>query len=256
MSAKFGTRSVKMQNELVLLHGWGMNQGVWQVILPELEFIHADTVRSLDLPGYGNSEIWPKPYSLHAAALQLSEQLQPNSTLMGWSLGGLFAVYIAKHWPEKVAKVILVAATPLFAESDDWPGIKANVLAAFKEQLVTHREKTIDRFLAIQAMGSENARDDIKQLKQLLNEFPAPQECALTAGLDILQHDDLRNAFANCPVPIRGVFGRLDALVPYRAVAKMQALNSHFEYEVIDKASHAPFISHQKEFLSAVKSML
>ncbi|MFX3691194.1 alpha/beta fold hydrolase, partial [Streptococcus suis] len=86
------------------------------------------------LPGYGNSEIWPKPYSLHAAALQLSEQLQPNSTLMGWSLGGLFAVYIAKHWPEKVAKVILVAATPLFAESDDWPGIKANVLAAFKEQ--------------------------------------------------------------------------------------------------------------------------
>jgi len=36
----------------------------------------------------------------------------------------------------------------------------------------------------------------------------------------------------------------------------MQALNSDFEYEVIDKASHAPFISHKKEFLSAIKSML
>ncbi|NMM42680.1 pimeloyl-ACP methyl ester esterase BioH [Pseudoalteromonas arctica] len=245
-----------MQNELVLLHGWGMNQGVWQLILPDLQFMHNDTVRSVDLPGYGNNQTSPKPYTLHAAALQLSNQLQPNTTLMGWSLGGLFAVYIAKHWPEKVAKVILVAATPLFAEGDDWPGIKANVLAAFKEQLVTHREKTIDRFLAIQAMGSENARDDIKQLKQLLNKFPAPQECALTAGLDILQQDDLRDAFACCSVPIRAVFGRLDALVPYRAVTKMKALKRDFEYEVIDKASHAPFISHKKEFLSAVKSML
>jgi pimeloyl-[acyl-carrier protein] methyl ester esterase len=36
----------------------------------------------------------------------------------------------------------------------------------------------------------------------------------------------------------------------------MVALNSGFEYEVIDKASHAPFISHKNEFLSAVKSML
>lgn len=245
-----------MQNELVLLHGWGMNQGVWQVILPELEFLHSGTVRCLDLPGYGNSHQCPLPYNLHDAAKQLSEQLQANSTLMGWSLGGLFAMYIAKHWPEKVAKVLLIASTPFFAESDDWPGIKTNVLAAFKEQLVTHREKTIERFLAIQAMGSDSARDDIKQLKKLLNEYPAPQISALSGGLDILQRDDLREAFANCPVPIRAVFGRLDALVPYRAVAKMQALNSDFEYEVIDKASHAPFISHKREFLSAIKSML
>ena len=51
-------------------------------------------------------------------------------------------------------------------------------------------------------------------------------------------------------------FGRLDSLVPYRAIEKMVVLNGDFEYEVIDKASHAPFISHKSEFLSAVKSML
>ena len=70
-------------------------------------------------------------------------------------------MYIAAHWPEKVAKVVLVASTPFFAEQNDWPGIKPNVLNTFKEQLVSHREKTIERFLAIQAMGSESARDDI-----------------------------------------------------------------------------------------------
>lgn len=244
-----------MQNEMVLLHGWGMNQGVWQVIMPELTFFHDGAVRCLDLPGFGNAQSIPTPYTLHAAAEQLSSELNEGSILVGWSLGGLFALYIAAHWPDKVAKVVLVASTPFFAQHDDWPGIKPDVLNAFKDQLVSHREKTIERFLAIQAMGSESARDDIKQLKLLLNEYPAPKEQALSAGLDILQHDDLRTMFAQLTVPIVGIFGRLDALVPYRALKKMQALQPNFDYEVIDKASHAPFISHKAAFITALKSV-
>ena len=244
-----------MQNEMVLLHGWGMNQGVWQVIMPELTFFHDGAVRCLDLPGFGNAQSRPTPYTLHAAAEQLSSELNEGSILVGWSLGGLFALYIAAHWPDKVAKVVLVASTPFFAQLDDWPGIKPDVLNAFKDQLVSHREKTIERFLAIQAMGSESARDDIKQLKLLLNEYPAPKEQALSAGLDILQHDDLRAMFAQLTVPIVGIFGRLDALVPYRALKKMQALQPNFDYEVIDKASHAPFISHKEAFITALKSV-
>ena len=245
-----------MQSELVLLHGWGMNQGVWQLVQPELTFLYSGSVRSIDLPGFGNSNSCPSPYNLHDAAEIVSEQLSPGSILMGWSLGGLFALYIAKHWPNKVAKVILVASSPFFAEADDWPGIKASVLEQFKEQLVNNREKTIGLYLSIQDMLSESARDDIKQLKHLLNQYSAPKSEALSAGLNILQNDDLRNVFAHCPVPVKAIFGRLDALVPYKAINKMAALNTEFEYEVLDKASHAPFISHKKEFLSAVKSML
>ena len=53
MSAKCGWEIQNMQNDMVLLHGWGMNQGVWQVIKPELEFFHDGEVRCLDLPGLG-----------------------------------------------------------------------------------------------------------------------------------------------------------------------------------------------------------
>ena len=189
-----------MQNELVLLHGWGMNQGVWQLVQPELEALYSGEVRSLDLPGFGNSATCPNPYTLHDAAALLSDQLKPQSILMGWSLGGLFALYIAKHWPEKVSKVILVASTPFFAETRAGRASKQRYLTQFKEQLVNQREKTIERFLAIQAMGSESARDDIKQLKQLLNQYNAPKIEALSAGLDILQNEDLRALFAHCPV--------------------------------------------------------
>ncbi len=244
-----------MQNEMVLLHGWGMNQGGWQVILIGREFSCEGTIRCLDLPGFGEAQSVPNTYNLHEAAKMLSEQLHNDSILVGWSLGGLFSLYIAAHWPEKVSKVILVASSPFFAQADNWAGIKPEVLDAFKEQLITQTDKTIERFLAIQAMGSESARDDIKALKRLLKQYPAPQERALSAGLDILQQEDLRQLFSKITLPIRGIFGRLDALVPYRAIKDMQALQPNFEYEVIDKASHAPFISHKTEFISALKSM-
>lgn len=244
-----------MQNELILLHGWGMNKAVWQLIEPDLAYLHPGGVRSIDLPGYGENATAPSPYALHDAAYILSEQLNPQSILMGWSLGGLFALYIAKHWPEKVAQVNLVASTPFFVEQLPWFGIKANVLLQFKDQLVSQREKTIARFLAIQTMGSESAKDDVKLLKKLLNNEKQPHYEALVAGLDILQNEDLRDIFSACPVAIKAIFGRLDALVPHKAIAQMAALNKRFEYKIIDKASHAPFISHRNEFLSAFKSM-
>ncbi|TMO12499.1 pimeloyl-[acyl-carrier protein] methyl ester esterase, partial [Pseudoalteromonas sp. S185] len=76
--------------------------------------------------------------------------------------------------------------------------------------------------------------DDIKQLKQLLTQYSAPNNAALAAGLAILQNDELRELFATCPVKIMGIFGRLDALVPYKALAIMSVLNSEFDYQVID----------------------
>ncbi|MBQ4834335.1 pimeloyl-ACP methyl ester esterase BioH [Pseudoalteromonas sp. MMG010] len=245
-----------MQSELILLHGWGMNQGIWQIIQPELESIYDGKVRALDLPGYGSSEFCPEPYDLHSAAHYISKQLKPNSTLMGWSLGGVFSLYIAKHWPDKVGKVILIASSPKFSEGASWPGIKPAVLTQFQQQLTKHREKTIERFLAIQAMGSETAKQDIKQIKTLLDQYPAPNEHALTAGLAILQNVDLRDVFSYSEQPIHGIFGRLDSLVPCKAISEMLIIKDGFYCEVIEKASHAPFISHKKEFISAVKSML
>ena len=56
--------------------------------------------------------------------------------------------------------------------------------------------------------------------------------------------------------PVGAIFGRLDALVPYKAIAQMQALRSDLDIAVLDKASHAPFISHKDEFLATLKSML
>ncbi len=246
---------IKMQNEYVLLHGWGMNQGVWQMVHADIADVTQATVRCLDLPGFGLSPKCPDPYSLAKSAELLATQLKNNSILVGWSLGGLFALYLAKHFPEKVEKIILVSSGPFFSQRTDWPGINPDVLQAFKQQLAEHGDKTIDRFLAIQAMGSDSAKQDVRNLKKLLKDYPLAQKKALSGGLDILLNEDLRPAWRDLKQPISGIFGARDTLVPLKAVTNMQKLNPHFKAVIIDKASHAPFISHKAEFLKVFKSM-
>ena len=48
------------------------------------------------------------------------------------------------------------------------------------------------RFLAIQAMGSVNARQDAKIIKKVGQQYPLPSLVALAAGLNMLQSIDLR----------------------------------------------------------------
>jgi len=245
-----------MQKEIVLLHGWGMNRLVWQFLEKELEKESKRSVKSLDLPGFGYAQMPNEPYSLAAAAKMIAAQLEDNSTLIGWSLGGLFALHLAKYFPKKVDKVVLLASTPFFAESDAWPGIKVGVLENFKSQLLENSAKTIERFLAIQAMGSEHAKADVRQLRAWITDAPNARPEALSVGLDILLNDDYRDVFSSLEQPLYGLFGRLDSLVPKRSIAKMAELNHNFHYEVLPKAAHAPFISHKVECLNFLKTIL
>ena len=233
---------------VVLLHGWGMNQGIWQLQKAHLESISSHSFTTLNLPGFGGTRFNGSEYQLEAVANQLAESLPENSVLVAWSLSGLVSLKIAECFPEKVSKVILVASSPFFAANDTWRGIENKVLDTFMLQLSKDHKKTVERFLAIQAMGSEHAKQDIKQIKELLAQYPEAEPLALAGGLELLKHQDLRALFNDIKQPISGIFGRLDSLVPIKAVAQMQRLNAQFKADILPKASHAPFISHPEDF--------
>lgn len=233
---------------LVLLHGWGLNQGVWQGIAPAL----AGQVRLLtpDLPGFGQQPHFPDDYSLQAVIAQLAAQIPDNSLVCGWSLGGLLAIALARQYPQKVRQLGLIAASPCFLAQDSWPGMAPNVMQQFSQALSLQLEQTIGRFLAIQAMGSASAKTDIMQLKKAIAGFPPPAVPAVTGALRLLADQDLRTDFANLEQPIVGCYGRLDALVPVATVPLLQLYQPKARFTIIAHASHAPFISHQSQTLS------
>lgn len=238
----------KTKPTLVLLHGWGLNHAIWQPVVEALAGQYP--VLALDLPGYGLTTDSPEPYHLSALADQLADLVPAQSFVLGWSLGGLVATELALRHPDKVQSLALVASSPCFLQQSDWPGMNAQVMQQFAGALSANLALTVERFLAIQAMGSTTARQDIKQLKQAVLSLPLPEARVLAEGLNILASTDLRSALVTLNIPLYGCFGRLDSLVPVAVTELLSQLVPQARITVIAKASHAPFISHQAEFLA------
>jgi pimeloyl-[acyl-carrier protein] methyl ester esterase len=230
--------------DLVVLHGWGVNSAVFASLHQVLSEYR---VHYVDLPGFGLSQQVKGDINHWVDAI--IEHVPEKAVWLGWSLGGLVAKQAAIRYPQHVRALITVACSPCFMarEIDQWPGISADVLAQFASQLSTNLPKTLDRFLAIQAMGSDTMKQDLQDLKQLLLDKPLPQTHALEQGLAMLAEVDLRHDINKIHQPWLRFWGRLDGLVPQ----KIQAHLPHgalIEDVIQHKASHAPFISHTEEF--------
>jgi len=241
--------------ELVLLHGWGMNADVWDGVVPKLAKSHR--VTAVDLPGHGRSGDADDDYSLSAQAQKVAEILPPNCILVGWSLGGLLALQLALDFPRRIKALVLVASSPRFVRADDWPdAMQAEVLQGFAGELQTDFKKTINRFLAIQALGSEHAREELRLLRERVFAHGEPEPKALASGLDILMTADFRARLSQLQCPTLLISGERDTLFPVAAARHTQALIADARLSVIRGAGHAPFLSHPEDFVRALQEFL
>ncbi|SCC14449.1 pimeloyl-[acyl-carrier protein] methyl ester esterase [Kosakonia oryzendophytica] len=241
---------------LVLLHGWGLNAQVWDCITPELS-THF-TLHLVDLPGYGRSRGFTALTLRQMTDLILS-QAPEKAVWLGWSLGGLVASQAALLAPERVNALVTVASSPCFSAQDDWAGIKPDVLAGFQHQLSEDFQRTVERFLALQTLGTETAKQDARLLKSAVLSLDMPSAEVLNGGLEILKTVDLREVLTGLSMPFLRLYGRLDGLVPRKIVPLLDEMWPESESVIFPKAAHAPFISHPDAFcdtLVALKSRL
>ncbi len=231
--------------DIVLVHGWGMNGAVWQQTVDILNTQFR--VHVVDLPGYGHSANCHAE-NLEEIAQALILNAPKNAIWIGWSLGGLVATHMALHHNQYVSKLVTVASSPKFAADKPWRGIQPNVLSAFTDQLVEDFQLTIERFMALQAMGSPSARQDVKTLKQAVLSRPTPNPKALLAGLKMLADVDLREELPHISVPMLRLYGRLDGLVPIKVALDLQQVVPDSEQYIFTESSHAPFMTELDTF--------
>ncbi|BET95185.1 pimeloyl-ACP methyl ester esterase BioH [Xenorhabdus taiwanensis] len=235
--------------DLVMLHGWGLNAEVWRSV--ETRLASHFRLHLVDLPGYGRSQAY-SAMSLADMADIVWQQAPANALWLGWSLGGLVASRIALDHPAQVAGLITVASSPKFSADGDWPGIKPEVLRAFEYQLSADFQKTVERFLALQTLGTDSARQDARVLKSVILNQPMPTVEVLNAGLEILRIDDLREELSQLQLPFLRLYGYLDGLVPRKIASQLDKAWPHTHSVIMRNAAHAPFISHPDEFVDVL----
>ncbi|OOE39999.1 pimeloyl-[acyl-carrier protein] methyl ester esterase [Salinivibrio kushneri] len=239
--------------DLVLIHGWGMNSAVWSMLLPYLTAHYR--VHCVDLPGFGDSAHQPD-LDIEKLAQVLLKESPAHATWIGWSLGGLVATQAALLSPQRVTGLVTIASSPKFVAEPGWRGIKSAVLTDFADQLERDFSQTVERFMALQAMGSPTARKDVKALKQAVFSRPAPDPRALADGLAMLANTDLRQQCEAISVPWLRLYGRLDGLVPASVAEAVSALAPHSQCAVLAHSAHAPFVTEPDEVVDKLLAFL
>jgi pimeloyl-[acyl-carrier protein] methyl ester esterase len=226
---------------LVLLHGWAMHGGVLQPLVEAL----ADTctMHVVDLPGHGYSRDCAVPLEPHGCAAAIAA-VTPPAIWLGWSLGGLIALTAALDMPRHVRGLAMLCATPKFVRDASWPhGSEAALVRQLASNLEADYHATLERFLALEAMGSADPRAELRHLRELVFARGEPDVRVLQEGIRILEDSDRRAALPDLGVRSTWIAGRRDRLVPPQAMA-WSASQCGGDYHAIAQAGHAPFFGH------------
>jgi len=238
---------------IVLLHGWAMSSAVFAPLVERLE--RRCTLHLIDLPGHGESRDCTVPMTLDACAHAIA-QATPPAIWLGWSLGGLIALHAALIFRESVQALAMLCASPRFVRGDDWPhAISPEILQQFATDLRSDYRGTLERFLALEALGSDCAREDLRRLRHDALHDHAPDVRALCDGLDVLERTDLRAHLHGLQQPNAWIAGRRDRLVPWQAM-QWSAGQCGGAFARIEGGGHAPFIGHAEEVVRALQPLI
>lgn len=238
---------------LVLIHGWAMHCDLFGALLGHLG--EHRTLHLVDLPGHGRSRDDASPLDLDACA-QAIAAATPPAPWLGWSLGGLFALHAALSRPAQVPALAMLCSTPCFVRAPDWPrGMDVEVFRRFEADLRTDVHATIERFLALETLGCDNTRADVRELRRCAFMYGDPAPPALADGLHLLENTDLRPRLATLAVPSLWIGARRDRLVDPRAVVAAAALAPKSTHVQID-SGHAPFLTHAQMLADALLAFL
>lgn len=97
-----------MKKHLLLLHG---AIGSSQELVPLAAALEDEyTIHLFDFPGHGGKQLPDKPFSIglfaDAALAYITQKQLEKVTVFGYSMGGYVGLYLARHYPEHIEKVI------------------------------------------------------------------------------------------------------------------------------------------------------
>lgn len=238
--------------QLLLLHGWGFGADVWRSLIEQLDARWR--VNAISLPGYEkdndqSQNVMPVPALLD----RLTESLEQSVILIGWSLGGLLAIELARRYPDRIKALGLIAALPCFNRQPDWAaGWDNPAVTAVHDRLQQDAAAATRYVAALAARGDEHSR----HIRQTLTDLAVSRQGVLERDLDYLRHTDLRQAFAGLDIPVHVWLGDRDAFIGGDCAGAIRTLQSDAHIHELEHTGHAPLLSRPRDIAEHLESLL
>lgn len=234
---------------VVFLHGWGGTKADFDQLVANLAMsgLRAAFLQ-VDLPGFGGSTLRAAGgFSIDNYCESLERFFEKlgivRTVLVGHSFGGRIVVKFAATYPERVERLVLIAAAGILKRSF-W--LKLVAVGALLWKLAT--------------AGLRDTRL-VRRLKYTLTPFVASEDYRnasppLRETLKKITKEDLRQAATLIRAPTLLIWGREDEVTPLAAGQAYQALINNSRLEIIEGVGHFPFLKHPDECSRLIASFL
>ena len=223
---------------IVLLHGLGGSRISWEPQLAGLS--DRFRVAAWDMPGYGASAPLPVPVvrfsDLADAAAGWIRTLGGSAGrahVVGISMGGMVAQYLAAAHPDTVASLTLLSTSPAFGldgtRPDDWRSARLAPLDA-GQQPADFSERVL-RSIAGPSISPEAFAGQQAAMARITAD-------ALRRSIDCLVTHDSRGVLGSITAPTLCLVGACDDETPVAYSEAIAALIPASRLEVIDGAGH------------------
>lgn len=235
---------------VVIIHGWGEDSNTVRN-LTEM-FAQTNTVYTLDLPGFGLSEIPDKSWDIYDYEDCVTKFIQAmnldNVILVGHSVGGAIAICLAYSRLVPIKGLFLVDA----AGVRNKPG-KKNIIN--KAKVIFYKiVKFLIKLLPLVAKKKEKLLNKL-QRKTASEDYLNAKGVMRNTFVKIL-NNDLQYAMAKVVQPSVLIWGDQDTATPLDEAQIMNGLIRNSKLKIIRGAGHFPFLDKPEETYEIIQKEL
>jgi 3-oxoadipate enol-lactonase len=221
---------------LVLVNSLGSTMAIWD---PLLEALGRDyRVVRFDLRGHGRSPTVAGPYEIadlgHDLEVVLDELSAERASVCGISIGGMGAIWLAAHAPERIDRLVVACTSARLGPPEAWADRAALVRSAGLEAIAD--------LVARRWVTPEWARAHPDGLAHLHEMIASCEPAGYASWCGAIERMDLRAELASIEAPTLVLGGAEDRAIP---VADLRALADGIagaRLEMVPGAAHIPMI--------------
>ena len=159
--------------------------------------------------------------------------------------------------PARIKALVIVSAAASFIRRPSWPkGIDPCQLDAIELVLRKNPQAALRRFIVLQSLGGRRSRLTRQRLESALHAGGRPSRETLERGLELLRTIDLSSTAQTLEMPIAVLAGQVDHLLAEDSARQWATRLPKGEFYLIKDAAHAPFLSHEDQFITILKDFL
>ena len=226
-----------------------------------LEFSDAFYCLAIDLPGHGQTRVEgdESSYTMAKCAagiVGLLDELKiSKANLVGYSMGGRLALYLAVHYPQRWHKLIIESSSPGLSEES----AKKKRWQDDQKWAAKLEQQTIQTFVSAwyrqSIFKSLSKHSQFKELRTSRYHNDPVELARSLRGMSLGKQESLWNKLAKIPLPTMMIMGEHDQ--KYQKIGEeMKSIYPALVLKIIDKSGHMSHFENPHQFAQQLRIFL